>query len=94
MDLTYKKVDELPEEWPSYNVQECVNKYGAPSEQAIRLAKKSLGRDLACADEKLLNKQAELLERSLEPKYHAPNTVQPEKYKKFKEIPPMDFLKY
>ncbi len=94
MDLTYKTVDELPEEWPSYKAQEQMNKDGAPSEQAIRLAKKSVGRDIAFADEKLLSKQAELLERSLEKKYQAPNTVSPNKYKKFEEIQSNNFLKY
>ena len=91
-DLHYKKVNELSENWPSYKVQEMVNKDGAPSEKAIRLAKKSIGRDIAYADKKLLDKQAELLERSLEPNYQAPNTVKPEKYEKFKKIPPLDFL--
>lgn len=94
MDLTYKTVDELPNEWPSYKAQEQMNKDGAPSEKAIRLAKKSVGRDIAFADEKLLSKQAELLERSLEKKYQAPNTVSPEKYKKFEEMPADKFLKY
>ena len=69
-----------------------VNKDGAPSEKAIRLAKKSVGRDIACADKKLLEKQAKLLERALEPDYQAPNTVKPEKYEKFEKIPPLDFM--
>lgn len=94
MDLTYKTVDELPSEWPSYKAQEQMNKDGAPSEKAIRLAKKSVGRDIAFAEEKLLVKQPELLERSLEKKYQAPNTVSPEKYKKFEEISADNFLKY
>ena len=91
-DLTYKKIKDLPQEWPSYKVQEDVSKDGAPSEQAVRLAKKSIGRDIACADEKLLKKQPELLEKGLEDKYQAPNTVDVDKYKKFDKIPPLDFL--
>ena len=91
-DLTYKKIKDLPQEWPSYKVQEAVSKDGAPSEQAVRLAKKSIGRDIACADEKLLKKQPELLEKGLEDKYQAPNTVDVDKYKKFDKIPPLDFL--
>ena len=91
-DLTYKKIKDLPQEWPSYKVQEDVSKDGAPSEQAVRLAKKSIGRDIACADEKLLKKQPELLEKGLEEKYQAPNTVNVDKYKKFDKIPPLDFL--
>lgn len=90
-NLHYKRTNELTLDWPSYNVQEKVNADGSPSEKAIKLAKKSIGRDIACADEKLLNKQSELLEKSLE-KIKAPNTVSVEKYKKFNEIPPLDFL--
>ena len=91
-DLHYKKVNELTKDWPSYKVQEAVNKDGAPSEKAVRLAKKSICRDVAFAGKKLLDKQAELLERSLEPDYQAPNTVKSEKYEKFNEIPPLNFL--
>ncbi len=91
-DMHYKKVDELSEDWPSYKVQETVNKDGAPSEKAVWLAKKSIGRDIACADEKLLKKQPELLERSLEEEYQAPNTVEPDTYEEFNKIPPLDFL--
>ena len=91
-NLFYKKVDELSNDWPSYKLQEMVNKDGAPSEKAVRLAKKSIGRDVACADKKLLDKQTELLDRSLEPNYQAPNTVKADKYEKFKKIPPLEFL--
>jgi len=93
-DMHYKKIDELAKDWPSYKVQEIVNKDGAPSEKSVKLAKKSIGRDIAFADKKLLDKQAELLERALEPEYQAPNTVEPDKYKKFEKIPPLDFLNH
>ncbi len=91
-NMDYIMLDELKEDWASYKAQEAVNKDGAPSEKAVKLAKKSIGRDVAFADKKLLDKQAELLERSLEPDYQAPNTIQPEKYEKFSKIPPLDFL--
>lgn len=87
----YLKIGDIPKDWPSYKVQETVSKDGAPSEQAVRLSIKSIGRDIACADEKLLKKQPELLERSLE-EVKAPNTVDVDKYKKFEKIPPLDFL--
>ena len=90
----YTTVDELTEDWASYKVQEAVNEDGAPSEKAIILAKKSIGRDIAFADKKLLDKQAELLEQSLEPDYQAPNTVESEVYEEFVEIPPLNFLNY
>ena len=89
----YTKIKNLPEDWKSYKVQETVSKDGAPSEQAIRLSVKSIGRDIACADEKLIKKQPELLEKGLEEKSQAPNTVVSDKYKKFEKLPPLDFLK-
>ena len=91
-DEGYIRIDNIPSDWTSYKVQEKAAQDGAPSEQAVRLAAKSLKRDIACADEKLLNKQPELLERGLEKEAQAPNTVSSEKYKKFEKIPPLDFL--
>ncbi len=89
----YITVDELPEDWASYDVQETVAEDGAPSEKAVELAIKSIGRDIACADSKLLKKQPELLEKSLEDEYEAPNTVSMEEYEEFAAIPPLEFLK-
>ena len=91
-DEEYLKIDELPPQWASYKVQREVGEDGAPSEQAVRLARKSIKRDIACADEDMLNKQAQLLERGLEEEAQAPNTVSSEKYRKFEKIPPLDFL--
>ncbi len=90
----YAFVDELDDDWASYKVQEKVNEDGAPSEKAVSLSIKSIGRDIACADDKLLEMQPELLEDSLEDDYQAPNTVDAEKYEKMSKIPPLDFLNY
>ncbi len=87
-DLHFKKIDELKSDWSSYKVQAEVNRDGAPSEKAIILAKNSIGRDIACADKELLNKQSEILKRSLE-KIEAPNTVQVEEYVNFNKISPL-----
>lgn len=88
----YAKINELPDDWASYKVQEMTGKDGAPSEQAIRLSIQSIGRDIAFADEELLKKQPELLERALEKKYHSPNTVKPDEYKKFEKIKRIDYI--
>lgn len=82
----YMKIDELPEDWASYKVQEMTSKDGAPSEQAIRLSMQSVGRDIASADEKLLMMQPEIAEKGLEKKSQAPNTVKSEEYKKFEKV--------
>ncbi|MCD7740255.1 MAG: hypothetical protein LUH11_02785 [Candidatus Gastranaerophilales bacterium] len=91
-DEKYIKIKDIPSSWASYKVQKETAKDGAPSEQAVRLAAKSTGRDIACACEKLLKKQSDLLERGLEKEAQAPNTVSVEKYEKFEKVPPLNFL--
>lgn len=89
-DKGYTTIDRLPEDWASYRIQNAVNAEGAPTEQAIRLAAKSLGRDLVIADKKLIDKEPELIERGLQPKPQAPNTVSAEEYKVMSKIKPAD----
>lgn len=90
-DGTYNTVDKLDDEWRSYKIQESVSRAGAPSEKAIHLSIEAIGRDIAIADDELLKKQGELLEKSLE-KYQAPNTITKEEYKKFDKIDNKKYL--
>lgn len=80
LEMGYAKIDELSEDWNSYPVQEIVNCDGAPTEQVIRLISTSIGRDIALADKKLVDKQPKLLKKGLEEKSQAPNTVSVEEY--------------
>ncbi len=89
----YAFIDELPDDWTGYAVQEAQNKLGAPSETAIRISMSTLGRDVVSADNKLIKSQPELLERGLEDFSQAPNTVSIEEYQEFTEVPIPDFLK-
>ena len=79
----YIKISDLPADWASYNVQECVGKDGAPSEAVIQIMSALKGRDLLIADDKLKSKEAELLQKGLEPIAQAPDTVSVEHMKKF-----------
>lgn len=85
-DMGYAFIPELSEDWPSYRVQEKVNGDGAPTEQAVQQIKTSIGRDIVSADKKLIKKQPELLERGLERKAQAPNTVSVADYERMTEI--------
>ncbi|MDR1168059.1 MAG: hypothetical protein LBK53_04100 [Heliobacteriaceae bacterium] len=85
-DGGYGDVENLPDDWRGYAVQEASNRDGAPSEQAVRLIRASIGHDIVSADEKLIRKEPELLERSLEKKYQAPNTVTVDEYKEMVNI--------
>ena len=85
IDGSFNTVDKLDDSWASYAIQEATCKSGAPSEQAVHLAMHTYCRDIAIAKDSLLDKQSELLEKSLE-KYQSPNTISPEEYDKFKEI--------
>ncbi len=79
-DMGYARIDELPEDWGSYDVQETVGMDGSPTEQTILNIKTSINRDIVSADSKLIKKQPELLLKGLEPEAQAPNTVTVEQY--------------
>lgn len=91
-NFDYMNIEELSSDWASYKVQEMVGEKGAPSEQVIRLSMQSIGRDIAFANNDLLEKEPELLERALQDKYEAPNTVQVEEYEDFIDIDRIDFV--
>jgi len=84
-DKNYATVNELPDDWASYDVQEKVNKDGSPAETTICLIKEAKKRDIALADDKLIKMQPELLRRGLQKKSQAPNTVSVEDYEKMSE---------
>ena len=89
-DMGYTTINKLPEDWPSYRIQEVVNSEGSPTEQAIRLISTSLGRDLVIADKKLINKESDLIERGLQPEPQAPNTVTADEYEMMSGVKPAD----
>lgn len=74
-DMDYTEIDELPEDWPSYEIQEKVGEEGSPTEMTIQIMATTKGRDLVIADKKLKSKEADLLEKGLEPEPQAPDTV-------------------
>lgn len=78
-EMGYTTIDKLPEDWPSYKVQEIVNGEGSPTEQTIRLiAEDDEHRDIVSADKKLENEEVKLLKRGLEAEALAPDTVSAE----------------
>lgn len=89
--MGYTTIDKLPEDWASYNVQEIVNEEGSPTEQTIQNIKTSINRDIVFADKKLIKKQPELLEKGLETKAQAPDTVSVEDYEEMTDISPFIF---
>ncbi len=81
-DKKYSNIKDLPENWASYDIQKKANEEGSPSENVIRIISAAKGRDLVIADEELKNNQAHLLEKGLETKVQAPDTVTVEETKK------------
>ena len=73
--MGYTEIDNLPEDWPSYDIQEKVGEEGSPTEMTIRIISAAKGRDLVIADKKLKKKQLELLEKGLEDIAQAPDTI-------------------
>ena len=79
-DKGYTTIDELPEDWASYEVQEIVNAAGSPTEKTIQLITTSIGRDIVSASNKLIKKQPEIVRMGLEEKAQAPDTVTADDY--------------
>ena len=78
-------IKELAEDWPSYKVQEKQNEVSSPSENAIRLAEIFHDRDIVAASEELKAKEVDILEKGLQPKAVAENTVMPEELERMIE---------
>ena len=87
----FTTIENLPEDWASYRIQEIENGKGAPTEQTIRLIDTSIGMDIVTASPKLRKKEPELLARGLEPEMQAPNTVTVEDYERMIKVEPMEF---
>jgi len=73
----YLKIKDLPIDWASYEVQEAVSEDGSPSERTIQLIGVAEGCDIVLADDSLKNMEVELLEKGLQEKSLAPDTVMP-----------------
>lgn len=80
-DKGYLEIKDLPEDWGSYPVQKAQNKDGSPTEAVIKIISSAKGRDLVIADEELKKSQAKLLEKGLEKRVQAPDTVSVEETK-------------
>ena len=81
VDKDYLKIDELPNDWASYEVQKTLNADGSPTERTIKLIKEAKNRDIILADEKLMKDIPSLMKRGLEQKALACDSVTQEEYK-------------
>lgn len=88
---SYTDLSKLPDDWASYRIQDIENGDGAPSEQTIHIINASINMDIVTADDKLRKKEPELLEKGLQIKSNAPNTVPVETYKKMVKEKPIEF---
>ena len=84
-NMDYLRIDELPENWKSYNTQIVVNSEGAPTEQTIQIMGVASDCDIVLADDELKNKEVALLEKGLQNKALAPDTVTPEELAELRE---------
>ena len=84
-DMGYCKIDELDDNWPSYKVQEIVSGEGAPSETSVRVSAAALNSDVYSADNSIIKDREKLIQRALELKVQAPNTVSVDEYSSFEK---------
>lgn len=82
LDKDYTVIKKLPDNWPSYKVQEKVGEDGSPTEMTIKVIATQKDRDIVIASDKLKREQAKLIEKGLEPKAQAPDTVSADEFKK------------
>ena len=80
--MDYTEINKLPDDWKSYKIQKKTGEEGSPTEMTLQIISAAKGRDLVIADETLKEKQAQLLEKGLEPQAQAPDTVSVEQLKK------------
>ena len=80
-DRDYLYIDELPDDWASYAVQNLQNADGSPSEATIRVITQQKGRDLIIADKELENNLPNLVKKGLQTKALACDTVTADEYK-------------
>lgn len=81
----YSSTEEVPDDWASYKVQEKAAEISAPSENCINIVEFYHDRDVVEASENLKSKQVSLLEKGLQEKAVAENTVLPDKLEKMIE---------
>ncbi len=87
----YTTIDELPDDWASYEVQEIVGEEGAPTETTIQLMIASAGRDITCAADKLAKKAPDIVEKGLEENAQAPDTVSVDDYQNMQDVEMIEF---
>ena len=80
-DKDYMFIEDIPDSWQSYVVQDMVGKDGAPTEATIRVIEAQKHRDLVMASEELEKDAHSLYKRGLQDKGMAPDTVTSEEYK-------------
>ena len=77
-EMNYLKIKELPKNWVNFDLQNCVNADGAPSEQTMQVMVEAEGRHITIAGDKLKKTEPELLEKGLQDN-RSDDTLSPEK---------------
>ena len=91
-DGKFAFIKDLDESWKSYEVQERFSKNGAPSEEVIHIFSNRTGRDLAIGKKEMLEKQPEILNKSMQKQGAAVNTVSNKKYNEFLKVNANNYL--
>ena len=79
-DKDYLYINELPDDWASYWVQETAGADGSPSECTIRIITEEKGHDIVKASDKLIESIPEMMKKATQKKGMTCDTVTPEEY--------------
>ena len=78
----YLYVNELPDDWASYDIQKAAGTDGSPTEMTIRVINEQKHHDIVRASEDMIDKIPEMMKKATQKKGMTCDTFTPEEYKK------------
>ena len=79
-DKDYLHIENLPDDWASYQVQKTVGEDGSPSEVTIRVINEQKNHDIVSASEDMINNIPEMMKQATQPKGMTFDTFTPDEY--------------
>ena len=79
-DKDYLYLENLPDDWASYQVQKTVGEDGSPSEVTIRVINEQKNHDIVAASDEMINNIPEMMKQATQPKGMTFDTFTPDEY--------------
>ena len=79
-DKDYLYLENLPDDWASYQVQKTVGEDGSPSEVTIRVINEQKNHDIVAASDEMINNIPEMMKQATQAKGMTFDTFTPDEY--------------